>query len=351
MIACAGETPEQSETAYAAFTISESSISTQSRYPATIRGRVDVQIYPQVSGKITELCITEGQQVKKGQTLFILDQKPYIAALNTAQADLDAAVANVASSELTLDGKQKLFDKGIISDLELQRGVNDRNAAVAARDQAAAQLDNARNNLSYTIITAPTDGVVGTLPYRVGTLVGPDAEQPLTTISDNSTMNVYFSLPENAMIDLYRTYGSTDKILSALPDVRLFLNDGSEYDIAGRIETISGVLDAATGSVSVRAVFANPKGLLHSGGTGNVALVSEKEQVITIPQSATYELQDKIFVYRYVNGCTQATKINATAVADRNLYIVTAGLNVGDTIIAEGVGLLQDGMPIKIKDL
>lgn len=171
---------------------------------------------------------------------------------------------------------------------------------------------------------------------------------PLTTVSDNSVMYVYFSIPENRMLALIRRYGSADKAMAAMPEVRLFLNDGSEYGASGKVESISGVLDAETGSVSLRAAFRNPRGLLHSGGAGNVGL-AERTNAITIPQSATYELQDKVYAYRVVGGKAVATQIKAEPVDEQKIYVVHSGLKAGDVIVAEGVAMLKDGSPIAVK--
>ena len=232
-------------------------------YSATIRGRQDIEIYPQVSGTITELCVTEGEKVQKGQTLFIIDQVPYKAALNTAEANVQSARAALATAE------------------------NDFLTAQAGLAQAEAQEVNARNDLSYTVVKSPSAGVVGTLPYRVGALVSASISQPLTTVSDNSSMYVYFSMTENQLLSLVRQYGTLDSALIQMPAIQLQLNDRSLYEEKGRIESISGVIDRQTGTVSVRAVFPNPDRLLHSGASGNVILPSTYEDCIVIPQEAT----------------------------------------------------------------
>lgn len=221
--------------------------------------------------------------------------------------------------------------------------------AKAQLAQAKAQEVNARNNLSYTVVTSPADGVVGTIPYRVGTLVSPSSSQPLTTVSDNSVMYVYFSMPESKLLSLVRRYGSVEKTLKQMPPVSLQLNDGNLYDRSGYVESISGVLDKQTGAASFRATFPNPTGLLHSGGAGNVLITVKHDSALTIPQVATYELQDKVFVYRIIHGKAKSTPVEVTALNDKKLYIVHKGLNAGETIVTEGVGLLKDGMQVNIK--
>ena len=282
---------------YAVQTIATTNREIPTNYSATIRGRQDIDIYPQVSGTIWQLCVNEGQRVSKGQTLFIIDQVPYKAALQTAEANVAAAEASVATAQLTYDSKKELFARNVVSQYDLSTAENNLLTAKAQLAQAQAQQVNAANNLSYTVVKAPSDGVVGTLPYRVGALVSASMPQPLTTVSDNSTMYVYFSMTENQLLNLARRYGSIAETLKNMPDVQLLLNDGSMYDQSGRVESISGVIDTSTGSVSLRAAFPNPNGLLHSGGVGNVVLTSAFKNCIVVPQSATFELQDKIFVY------------------------------------------------------
>lgn len=346
---CSHETSELPQTEYGSMTVGLSDVETVEKFPATIRGRQDVDIYPQVSGKLTSVNVREGERVKKGQTLFVIDQVPYKAALQTAEANLSSAKAGVSSARLDYEGKKELFGAKVISSFELQKAENALMVAEAARDQAAASVTDARNNLSSTVITSPCDGVVGTIPFRAGYLVSPGLASPLTTISDNSEMYVYFSMPENRMIEMIRTFGSADKVLEAMPPVSLYLNDGSVYESAGNIESISGVLDSSTGTTSVRAVFKNPSGLLHSGGAGNVGLVRKSIGVIQIPQSATYELQDKVYAYRVSDGKAHAVRIEVEPVKADNSYIVRSGLKTGDVIVTEGVGNLQDGAEITLK--
>lgn len=293
--------------------------------------------------------MTEGERVRCGQTLFIIDQVPYQAALETAVANVKAAKANVSTSKLTYDGKKELFGQKVISQFELSTAENGLLTAKAQLAQAEAQEVNARNNLSYTVIASPADGVVGTIPYRAGTLVSSSSSQPLTTVSDNSVMYVYFSMPENRLLSLVRRYGSVEETLKQMPSVNLQLNDGSLYDRPGRVESISGVLDKQTGAASFRAAFPNPTGLLHSGGAGNVLITEKLDSALTIPQTATYELQDKVFAYRIIHGKAKSTPIEVSPLNDKKLYIVRKGLGIGETIVAEGVGLLKDGMPVNIK--
>lgn len=334
---------------YAVLTVSTTDREVPSNYSATIRGRQDIDIYPQVSGTISQLCVTEGQHVSKGQTLFIIDQVPYKAALQTAEANVAAAKAGVATAQLTYDSKKELFAKKVISQFDLTTSKNQLLTAKAQLAQAEAQRVNAANNLSYSVVKSPADGVVGTLPYRVGALVSAAMPQPLTTVSDNSDMYVYFSMTENQLLNLVRAYGSIDNTLKNMPNVQLRLNDGSIYEKPGRIESISGVIDSSTGTVSLRAVFENQGGLLHSGGSGNIVLPSVYQDCIVVPQLATFELQDKVYVYKLVDGIATSQLIDVEKISDGKEYIVRSGLNPGDVIVAEGVGLLREGTPIVAK--
>ena len=312
-------------------------------YPASIRGRQDIAIMPQVAGTLTKLCVVEGERVRKGQVLFVIDQVPYRASLETAEANVEVAKSSVATAELVYKSKQKLYADSVISDFDLQTAQNSYLSAKAGLAQANAALVIARNNLNYTEVKSPSDGVVGTLPFRVGALVSPQMVTPLTTVSDNSVMYVYFSMTENQWLALARQYGSKDAALRNMPAVSLILNDGSEYTEQGKIETVSGVIDPSTGTVSVRATFGNKNGLLTSGGAGNIVLGKPQQGALLIPRTATYEVQDKVFVYRVADGKTVSTQVVVSRLNGGKEYIVESGLQAGDTIVTEGVALLKDG--------
>ena len=334
---------------YAVMTIATTDREIPINYSATIRGRQDIAIYPQVSGTIFELCVNEGQTVSKGQPLFIIDQVPYKAALQTAEANVAAAKAGVATAQLTYDSKKELYAKNVVSQYDLLTAENTLLTAKAQLAQAEAQRVNAANNLSYTVVKAPANGVVGTLPYRVGALVSASISKPLTTVSDNSDVYVYFSMTENQLLNLTRQYGSIANTLKNMPDVRLVLNDGSVYDRTGRIESISGVIDTSTGSVQLRAVFPNADGLLHSGGAGSVIVPNIHKDCVVVPQVATFELQNKVYVYTVEDGKATSSMIDVEKINNGREYIVKSGLTPGDVIVAEGVGLLREGTPIVVK--
>lgn len=316
-------------------------------YPASIRGRQDIAIMPQVSGTLTKLCVVEGERVSKGQLLFVIDQVPYRASLETAQANVEVAKSSVATAELVYQSKQKLYADSVISDFDLQTAKNSYLSAKAGLAQANAALVIAQNNLNYTEVKSPSNGVVGTLPFRVGALVSPQMTTPLTMVSDNSVMYVYFSMTENQWLGLAREYGSKDAALRNMPPVSLVLNDGSQYAEKGKIETVSGVIDQATGTVSVRATFANKNGLLTSGGAGNIILSKAQKGALLIPRTATFEIQDKVFVYRVEEGKAVATQVTVSRLNGGKQYIVESGLQADDVIVTEGVAMLKEGTRIE----
>ncbi|WP_302459663.1 efflux RND transporter periplasmic adaptor subunit [Parabacteroides johnsonii] len=316
-------------------------------YSATIQGRQDIEIRPQVQGKVEKVCVSEGQRVHKGQTLFVIDPVPYRAALAQATAQVKAARAMLATAKLNYESRKRLFDERVVSEHDLQTAHNSLLDAEAGEALALAAEKSARNDLSYTMIQSPSDGIVGMLPLRQGALVGPDITQPLTTVSDNSEMYVYFSMDESQLLRLLRRYGSIDHAIRGMDSVSLVLSDGGMYERRGHIGSISGVINRSTGSVSLRADFPNPDRLLHSGATGNIQMVSLYENVMLIPQSSTVFLQDKTIVYKVVDGKAVATPITVNPSNNGREYIVEGGLNVGDVIIAEGAGMVREGMDIK----
>jgi membrane fusion protein (multidrug efflux system) len=333
---------------YKTMVVSTSDRTVSSSYSAKIQGKQDVDIMPQVSGQITDICIKEGSRVRKGQTLFIIDQAPYEAALATAEANVKSAEASVATAKMTEESKEELHADNIISDFDLQDAKNNLQEAIASLEQAKAEKANAANNLSYTVVTSPVNGTAGMIPYRIGAYVTPQITTPLVSVSDNEEMYVYFSLTESQMLYMAEQYGSLDSMLLAMPEVELKLSDGKIYPEKGKIDAVSGIIDKSTGTVSVRAVFPNGKHLLLSGGSGTVLLPSEMKDCIVIPQAATYEIQDKIFVYKVEDGKTKSTLITVYPISDGKEYIVESGLEVGDVIISEGAGLLRDGIEVNV---
>lgn len=328
--------------------VAKSDVTLTEKYSATIRGRQDIDVYPQVGGTLQKLCVTEGQKVKKGQVLFVIDQVPYRAALNTAEAALKAAQAQEATAQLNYDSRKKLYDQKVVSEIDMQTAQNTLLSAKAQVAQARAQVVNARNSLSYTTVTSPADGVVGTLPYRQGALVGSSMPQPLTTVSDNNEMYVYFSMTESQFLNLIRQYESVEKAIEAMPELTLQLVDGSDYEIKGRVESASGVVDRNTGSVQLRAAFSNPSHILHSGSTGNVIIPVTHKDVLTVPATAAVQTQDKYNVYVVDSkGIAHAQMVDILPQSQGKTFIVTSGLQGGEEIVAEGAGMVRDGQDVK----
>ena len=346
---CGGKKQQQMAGAtFKTMKVEKKSITFDTKFSATIRGCHDVEVYPQVGGTIKQILVEEGQAVKKGQTLFIIDQVPFQAALNTAEAQLKAAKAQQATAQLNYNSKKTLREQNVISDFDLQTAENTLLSAKASVAQAQASVLNASNSLSYTVVKAPADGVVGELPYRQGALVSSAMAKPLTTISDNHQMWVYFSVTEAQMLSMVRDNGSLNAAIKAMPAVRMLLVDGTEYAETGRVEAVSGVVDRTTGSIQLKAVFNNPQGLLHSGSTGNVIVPVTYNDAVVIPTTATVQLQDKYKVYAVdKDGIAKETIVTLSEMTNGKNAVVTSGLNGGETIVAEGAGMVKNGQKVK----
>lgn len=347
MTGCQQNAPQQeNENNYPLMTLKPENRQLSVSYSAVIEGKQDVEIRPQVSGTITKVCVDEGAKVHKGQVLFIIDQVPYKAAVLKAQASVATAEANEATAKQTLQGKQLLYKENVVSDFELRTAQNEYKSAQAALMQAQAELTDAMNNLSYTEVKSPVDGYAGMTSFRIGALVSSSMTNPLITVSDNSEMYAYFSLTEKQVLSLTAQYGSLDAALKSFPEVSLELNDGSTFEQKGRVDVISGIIDKTTGTVSLRAVFGNKSKRLMSGSQANIIVPYEHKQCLVIPQGATYEIQDRIFTYKVVDGKAVSTPIEVFKINDGKEYIVESGLKSGDVIVSEGAGLLKDGTPV-----
>lgn len=338
----AGKVPE-----YAVEELQPITANLTTTYPATIRGKQDVEIRPQVSGFITKLCVDEGATVRKGQTLFIIDPTQYQSAANTARAAVATAKAAVSTQQMTFDNKKELNKKQIISDYDLSMAENALLQAKAQLAQAQAQLTAAEQNLSFTQVKSPSDGVINNTPYRLGALVSPSIQTPMTTVSEIDEVYVYFSMTEKELLAMTKSSGSLKEEISKMPAIRLQLIDGTEYGLEGKVDAVTGVIDQTTGSVSMRAIFSNKEHILRSGGTANILIPYHLENVISIPQSATVEIQDKKFVYTLQPDNTlKYTEISIFNLDNGKDYLVTSGLSAGDKIVIEGVQNLKNGMKI-----
>ena len=334
---------------YKTMVVSRKDMTLERQYSARLTGRQIVEVRPQVSGCITRILTNEGEAVRKGQTLFIIDQVPYRAALEVAVAARKSAEARLATARMNYENETRLQQGHVVGDVSVVTMQNALQEAEAALAQARAQEVNARNNLSYTEVKSPVSGVASMIPWHVGSLVSSNISEPLVTVADDSEMYVYFSISENQTLDLISQYGSINEFIAKAPAIGLRLSNGKEYDQKGRISAVSGTVDSQTGAVTLRATFPNSGHLLHNGGSATVVVPTHRQQCIVIPQEATYELQNRSFVYRVIDGKTKATAVTLFPQNNGKEYIVEEGLNAGDTIIAEGAGLLKEGMEVKVK--
>ena len=343
-------TPKE-DTYYETFTVELTDRTLTTGYSAAISGVQTVEIRPQVGGMITDILIEEGESVKKGQVLFIIDQTPYKAAYEIAIANVKSAEANLSTAQLILESNKGLFEQDVISEFDLMTAQNNLTEAEARLALCKAEEVNASNNLSYTEVRSPVNGVASMIPYRVGALVSSSIAQPLVTVSDDSRVYAYFSMAENQMLDMIKQYGSLDNAMRQMPEVELVMSNGDVYEHTGKINAISGTISESTGAVSIRAVFNNRNHLLRNGGSGTIIIPTTLTGCKAIPQTATYELQDRIFVYKVVDGKASATEIQVAPQNNGKEYIVVSGLEVGDVIVAEGAGLIKEGTVIKSKSM
>lgn len=343
-----GSMPKFGNNEFPVEAVGANSASLQSTYPATIKGIQDVEVRPKVSGFITRVYVHEGQVVKAGQPLFSIDSETYQAAVRQAQASVNTARAQLNTARLTYENNKKLFDKKVIGQYELSTAQNTYATAQASLSQAMAALASAKETLSWCMVKSPAAGVIGSLPYKAGALVSASSVDPLTTVSDVSTVEVFFSMSENDILGLTKTAGSVTAALKDLPAVKLQLVDGSLYNHPGKVVKMSGVINSSTGAYSLIAHFANPERLLKSGGAGQIIIPCTDNHAIVIPQEATVSVQDKLFVYKVgKDNKVYYTEIKVNPQNDGNTYIVTSGLSVGDRIVVKGLTKLSDKMKIK----
>lgn len=331
------------EGSYPVMVAQKSNRTLKTGYAATIKGKQTVEVRPQISGMITKILINEGDAVKKGELLFVIDQTAYKAAYEIAVANVQSAEANLSTAQLVLESNRELYKQNVVSEFDLTTAQNDLKAAKAKLALAKAEEVSARNNLSFTEVRSPVNGVASMIPYRVGALVSSSITDPLVTVADDSEVYAYFSMAESQMLDLIQKYGSLQKAISQMPEVELQMSNGKMYAYKGHIDAVSGTIGNTTGAVSLRAVFPNPERLLREGGSGTVVIPSQVNNSIVIPQTATFELQDRIFVYKVVNGLATSQQIMVLDQNNGSEYIVESGLNVGDSIISEGAGLVREG--------
>ena len=333
---------------YPVITIQPRSTTLQSHYPATIEGQQDIEIRPKIDGYVEAIYIDEGDRVTQGQALFKINAPQYEQEVRTAKAAINIAEANVNTAQMEVNRIKPLVEKNIISNYELEAAEFALQSRKAELAQAEANLSNASTNLSYTEINSPVNGVVGTLPYKIGSLVNSNTTLPLTRVSNTQNVFAYFSVNEKQVLELTaHSSGNIQDQLTSMPEVYLTLANGTRYAKAGKVDASSGSINTATGTIRLRATFPNPDLMIKSGSSGVVIIPLELKSAIVIPQKATYEIQGKKFVY-VVDG-DNLVHSQAIEVMDNNdgqFYVVSDGLKPGDSIILEGLGSVRDGVEV-----
>lgn len=344
--AAAGQVKE-----YKTLVIQPESATLNTDYPASIQGQQNIEIRPRVEGYIDKIFVDEGAVVKAGQPLFKISAPEYEQEVRTATASIKSAQAAVSSAKLAVNKVKPLVEKEIISKYELETAQYNYDSALATLAQANASLVNARTNLGYTTVTSPVNGVVGSIPFRLGSLVSSNNTEPLTTVSSIGNVYAYFAMNEKVLLSFSEGSGTLAQKIKQLPQVSLLLSDGSIYGEKGKIETVNGLINTETGSVNIRARFPNPRGIIRSGSSATVRIPTQVKEGLIIPQSATFELQDKIFAVTVgKDGKTKNANITILENKAGNYYVVTSGLKAGDQIVLEGVASLKEGTEIKTQN-
>lgn len=321
-------------------------------YLGTIEGKVNVEIRPQVEGILEEIYVDEGAFVNAGQKLFRINPQPYQEQLNNALANENVEKAKLENAKLEVDRLKPLVEHDVISDVRLRTAMSDYDVAKASLAQASAAVASARINLEFTTIKAPVSGFIGRIPKRIGNLVS--KSDPLTELSDISEVYVYFAMSESDFLYFRKKYGRQDTAVTdssrtppMIPNVTLIMADGAEYPEKGVIDAINGQVNRTTGAISLRATFPNSDNVLRSGNTGTIKMEERQQGVLTVPQIATTELQDKIFVFKLTpDNKVKRQAIQVTGKAG-DQYIVQNGVGPGDRIVLSGLDRLADGMEVK----
>ena len=348
LASCGVDMPKETQSSFETLTVKTSDIELPYKFSARMKGQNDVTVMPQVSGQLIKICVAEGQQVKRGQTLFVIDSRNAQLELEAAQANLQAALAQENSAKLEYESNKNLYDKRIVSSYMLNNSENSYKQAQASVAQARASVSRAKVNLGFCTITASVSGVIGEIPVRVGDQVSPATQ--LTMLSGNTTMDAEFSLTESiieGMVQEGINIADKEKYLANLPPATFVMKNGTEYPHKGRIVSMSGVVNAATGSLTLKVSFPNPEGHLYSGIQGTVVILLGEKDVVVVPQNAVVRLQDKSIVYK-VQADSTATAIDVTTADTGNGkdFIITSGLNVGDRIVTTGANNVTEGLKV-----
>ena len=347
LTACGRDLPQAEPTSYETVTIKKENITVPIKFSAKLKGETDVTITPQVSGQLMKICVTEGDQVKKGQVLFIIDQRDAKLELESAQANLQAAIAQENSAKIEYESNKNLYEKKIVSKYTFETAQNSYEQAKASVIQYRAMVNRAKVNLGYCTITAPVTGSIGEIPVRMGDQVSPATY--LTTVSGNANMDAEFSLPETVLSMALNEGFSTDpnKLAKLSPEIGFVMKNGTEYEHKGKITRATGVVNASTGTISLKATFPNPKGQLYSGMQGSVVIPIKENAVMVIPQEAVVKLQDKQQVYKVKPDSTVTTvEVTTQDIFDGEHCIALTGLNEGDKIVTVGANNLHEGQKV-----
>ena len=348
LTSCGLDMPKETNSSFETMIVKKSDIELPYKFSAKMKGQNDVTVTPQVSGQLMKICVTEGQQVKQGQTLFIIDQRNAQLELEAAQANLQAALAQENSAKLEFESNKNLFDKKIVSSYMLNNSENAYKQAQAAVAQARSAVNRAKVNLGFCTITASVSGVIGEIPVRAGDQVSPATQ--LTILSGNTSMYAEISVTE-AIIESMVKEGvkATDleKHLAKLPDATFIMKSGTEYPHKGRVASLTGVVNSATGSLTAKVSFPNPSGHLYSGIQGTVVMNFAEKGVIIVPQNAVVRLQDKSQVYIVkADSTASATDVTVEDTGNGKDFIVKSGLNPGDKIVTLGANNVTEGQKV-----
>ncbi len=330
------------------FQVRQTDAATFETFTASLEGTRNVDIRPQVDGYIEKIYPDEGAFVHRGQLLFKIDDRVYRAQLDNARANLLSAKAAQEAAQINVNKLTPLVSGGVVSDVQLKTAQANLDAAKANVAQAEAMVTNAGINVSYTEVTAPVDGYLGRIPYKMGSLVGKADALPLTVLSEVNDVYAYFSMSEKDFLAFKGQYEGTtvEEKIKHIPPVELILPDNTVYSERGKVETVEGQFDKTTGAIPFRVVFPNPHGLLRSGNTGKVRLPAPQASVLIVPQEATYELQDKVLVFALGDSNKVESKPLTVSGRSGNYYLVSGGVKSGDRIVYTGLDRLRDGMVI-----
>ena len=348
LASCGVDMPKETQSSYETMTVEKSSIELPYKFSARMKGQNDVTVTPQVSGQLVKICVTEGQQVKQGQTLFVIDSRNAQLELEAAEANLQAALAQENSAKLEYESNKNLYEKKIVSSYMLNNSENSYKQAQAAVAQARASVNRAKVNLGFCTITASVPGIIGEIPVRTGDQVSPATQ--LTMLSGNTTMYAEFSVTEaivEAMVKEGMNASDVEKYIANLPEATFVMKNGTEYPHKGRVVSLTGIVNAATGSLTAKVSFPNPDGHLYSGIQGTVMMKFAEQNVFVIPQHAVVRLQDKSLVYKVApDSCAYSVIVTTENFSSERDLVVTSGLEVGDVIVTEGANNVVEGQRV-----